>query len=405
MSEISPVVAPTPIPAARRFFPVAGVAIVALVLFQAGPRLLDPQLLGLEDFIQYWSAGKLLATGGNPYAPDQIDALQRAEGWTKDEPLQMWNPPPVLTLTLPWSWFSFPVSRALCLLVQLLVILGCADWLWRFYGGSAQKRWLAWVIAFTLFPSLVVLRLGQISLLILLAFVGFLHFEKKGRYVLAGGCLALAAVKPHLVVLVGVAALLWAVHGRRWAVLAGGLLVGAVATAIPLLFDPVVFSQYLHALKYDKPPSNHLTPTAATLLRLAFGEEHAWVQYLPLFAGLVWLIPYWYRRRDAWDWAEQLPLLAPVSVLVTFYGAWPLDLIVLLVPVVQTAAWHVERRTWRWDWIAVYAACNAVALGMNVARCEEFTYFWFGPTLLALYLLLRSRASRPEAGAGIASAI
>src|SRR5262249_23642734 len=152
---------------------------------------------------------------------------------------------------------------------------------------------------------------GQISLLILLGLVGFLYFEKKGRDALAGACLALAAVKPHLVVLVGTAALLWALHGRRWAVLVGGLIVGAVATAIPLLFDPDIFSEYLHALKYDKPPSDHLTPTLATFLRLAFGEERAWVQYLPLAVALTWLLSYWYCRRRTWNWSEQLPMLAP----------------------------------------------------------------------------------------------
>jgi len=54
---------------------------------------------GVRDFVEYWSASRLLLNGGNPYAPDELLQLQRSVGWGSGTALIMWNPP----WTLPRS--------------------------------------------------------------------------------------------------------------------------------------------------------------------------------------------------------------------------------------------------------------------------------------------------------------
>ena len=64
-----------------------------------------------------------------------------------------------------------------------------------------------------------------------------------------------------------------------------------------------------------------------------------------MIPGLLWFVPYWLTQRRDWKWKEQLPLLLTVSVLTTAYGGWPFDLVLLLLPVLQTAT-LAARRGW-----------------------------------------------------------
>src|SRR5262245_14092435 len=112
------------------------VAVVALLLVQV-PRLLDPGVLPIDDFAEYWAAGKLNLQGGNPYDEDQLAALQRPAGLPDDMPaIMMWNPPPTLTFVMPFGLPAYPVARLIWLLFHVGVIVLCADLLWREYGGS-----------------------------------------------------------------------------------------------------------------------------------------------------------------------------------------------------------------------------------------------------------------------------
>src|SRR5947199_356754 len=83
------------------------------------------------------------------------------------------------------------------------------DGAWRQFGGSPQYRWVAWLLALTFLPCHFLLVTGQLGGLILLGFVGFLYFLRRGREGWAGAALVLAAVKPQLTFLFWIALLLW----------------------------------------------------------------------------------------------------------------------------------------------------------------------------------------------------
>jgi hypothetical protein len=138
--------------------------------------------------------------------------------------------------------------------LNVTILLVGADFLWRFYGGILRYRGISWFVAISFTPTMVVLEMGQITPLILLGLIGFLYFEKQGRDSLAGACLALVAIKPHLAYLVGLAILVWVVERRRWSILLGAGVTFLVATAIPFACNPSVVSQYLHSLTQHPPP-------------------------------------------------------------------------------------------------------------------------------------------------------
>jgi len=127
-----------------------------------------------------------------------------------------------------------------------------------------------------------------------------------------------------------------------------------------------------------------------------FGPYQFWLQVVPQVIGLVWVAVYWYRRRDHWDWREELPLLVLVSLLTTPYGAWPFDLVVLLLPVIEIAARARQAsRPQLTIIIAVYLAIQLPAMAMSVAGVDPFYFVWMPPVLLVSYLGLRRMLAQP----------
>ena len=73
----------------------------------------DAGKIPLYDFIEYWSASRVLVQGGNPYDSAELLAAQRGAGWVDPKPIMMWNPPWTFPLLIPFSMLSFCLPRAL----------------------------------------------------------------------------------------------------------------------------------------------------------------------------------------------------------------------------------------------------------------------------------------------------
>lgn len=377
-------------------------AVVALLLWQCG-RLTDPNLLRPSDFVEYWSAGRLNLAGDNPYGSDQLFALQRDYGCPADRPVMMYNPPWTLPFVMPFAALDYGTGRLAWLLVQFALVLCCAGAAWLLFGGPRERRWLAWALTLTFFPTLIALRMGQIAPLMFAGLVGFLWFMRQSRGWLAGLALLPAMVKPQLFHLLWLALLLWAVHGRRWSVLLGAGLGLVAATGLALAANPRVLVQYADVMTHH-PPAESLSPTLGAVLRRAFGRERFWLQFLPPLAGVVWLVPYWWRRRRNWDWREQMSPLLLVSLLTTSYGAWAFDLVVLLLPVLRTAAalCRAERGSVALLAAGGYLGANALALALNSGGVDGFWFVWMTPVALGAYLVLRrSKSATPQAARSV----
>jgi hypothetical protein len=289
---------------------------------------------------------------------------------------------------MPFGLLPFGVSRLVWLVLHLGLFVTCADLLWRYYGGPAKDRWWAWVLALAFVPTLIVLRMGQIGPLLLLGIVAFLYLERRGLDWWAGAALLLPAIKPQLVYLFGLAVLIWAVDRRRWRILLGGSLALLAAVGTAMLANPQVLSEYRYALA--NPPSGNVTPTFGALLRLAFGEDQTWLQFVPTVIGLIWFPFYWLSHRKTWAWEAQAPMLLLVSFLTTSYGAWVFDLVILLVPMLQAAVWAFSSRERRLVLAALgcYLAINGVALAMNLGEASYPAFIWMAPAIFLSYVAL-----------------
>jgi hypothetical protein len=360
---------------ALRLALVAALAVFALQL----ARLSDPARTAPDDFISSWAAGRLVASGENPYDASQVLAVQRTAHWTKDIPYRVWYPPWAMPILAAFGVLPYATGRFLWYLLTLAACLVSADLLWRYYGGPARLRAVLWPLVFTFWPAVITLRTGQISHLLLVGVAAFLVLGAERRWLLAGACLPLVAIKPQLLHLFWIAILLWVVREGRWRVLLGAVGSAAALTLIATALDPAVVSQFLWMAAHEAPqaPASTLGTALRFLVQRASGEQHFWLQFVPPVLSLAWFVPYAARRRDRWDWHADAGPVIVAALLTTAYG-WIYDQIVLLVPIVQLAA-VVARSEHPWKYLplaAGYVAINAAILAMNVGGADPFWYIW-----------------------------
>jgi len=353
-------------------------ALSALFLL-ARRRFLDPRILYFDDFIEYWAAGRLNLIQGNPYSPEQIKALQVQVGRSEGVPLMMWNPPWTLALIMPFGLLDYATGRMLWLLLSLAILCLVADWIWRFYGGAPEQRWIAWLMACTFGPALQVLRLGQITPFLLLGVAGFLYLIENKRWFWAGGIVALWLIKPHLLYLVIVVLLLWMLEHRNFLPLLGLAAMLGAALAIAWLANPTLFQQYLIATT-QYPPVEWMTPTLGGLLRSWLGPEHFWLQFVPTALGSLWGIWYWFQHRVNWQWRERLPWLLLVSMATSAYG-WNFDQVISLVALLPAGLSLLqESPSWKKGaFVGTYLVANGLILFSNF---QQFWYWWVAPFFL-----------------------
>jgi Glycosyltransferase family 87 len=345
-------------------------------------------MLWMNDFVAYWSAGRLLAQGQNPYDGDAVLQIQRGFDIHRSSPLIMRNPPWALPLAAPLGFLQLPTAQLLCLFMAMAAVLVSVQILWRLYLGSSPP-WLAGVIAGVFSPLPVALSIGQMSPLLLLGVSGLLYFANRRQYGRAGASMFLLALKPHVVWLLWPVLLLYSVQQRRWRMLLIFSLLFSLACMLTLLIDPSAFGEYL-AMSRKVGLLEELTPTTSGLLRSWTGA--ALFQFVPITLAAVWFLYYWLRSGVSWEWRAGVPLLLLVSVCTTSYS-WFFDQIVLLPCIFHGMAWVIRGSGKKIFFSsAAFLIINGAALTLILMHRTSFWYAWTAPAWLFWYLAAATTA-------------
>lgn len=285
-----------------------------------------------NDFVEYWSAGKLFVHGANPYSGPLILALEKSRGFTPDSPLIMLNPPWTLALVAPLGFL--PALGALVL--WIVAGAGCILASLALLDIPPKNRTLAFLFA----PVLGSFAMEQSSPFLLLGFSLFLRFHRS-RPFLAGACLPLMAIKPHLFMVFWVILLAECIYRRRLTILLGFAASLACVSALVTLVHPHVWKDYF-ALLHESTLDQNAYPTLPSLLRAIVNVNLTWIATIPLCLAIAWGIAYYWRRRAGWDWRQEGMLIMMVAVLTSPY-CWISDEVVLL-PSVASALSSSPRR-------------------------------------------------------------
>ena len=297
----------------------------------------------VHDFVEYWTAARLLAAHQNPYSIAEVSRMEHALGLHQKTPLMLLSPPWALPLTAPLAITrSYELACFFWMLALIAAVAVSSILLMKVYFGEVRIPEISETVfqrslfAFTFFPVLLCLRFAQTAPFMLLGLAGFLYFDARRRPFLAGALLSLTLIKPHLVLLVWLGIALHSLRRERWRVLLGSFSALAVSTAIAALFDPHVLRDYLSLAR-----SPYLEVYAAGLgglVRKAFGGVGTfWIQFVPTVVGVIWFALYWRKHASRWSWSERMPMLLTVSVLTSAYG-WAFDQTLLALPVICLAA-------------------------------------------------------------------
>ena len=347
----------------------------------------------INDFIEYWTATKLLLSGGNPYSPAELLAQQQSLGWSQSEPLMMWNPPWTLSFTIPFGLVDYQTSQFVWFLSHTLIIFVGAQGLWKTYGGDAAKSRYAVISVLSFAPTYFALLLGQIGPLILLGLIVFLASMRRKAWAPAAASLTLAAIKPHLLYLVWLALLFWTVKKVQWKLALTFIVSALIVASLPLVFDREVYLRYFDLFKTGgvTRPLDWATPSVGTAIAEFLAIPNPWIRWLPSFFGALWFLWYWSRHAQTWDWMFELPLLLLVSVATASF-VWTFDHIVLVPAVIQAAVWTAASKATatRAILIGMHIGVAVILLVSKIFVLNDFWYFWAGPAYLFFYLYARA---------------
>jgi len=351
-----------------------------------------PSDFGETDFVQYWTASRLLMTGQNPYDRSAVDAVQVGLAM-KEHPILMWNPPNIVPLIF---WFSFlPFSWAVDLWLVVSVILFLTAVMIVFPVPRRMRpidalisNKLALMYLFSFYPLFLMLAYGQISSVLLASFAGYLYFafgKNRGglKDTFVGGvCLGIGTIKPHLLWLPYLMVIYHTLSRRTFRTLwgLGGCMVGLYM--ITLLFFPSILGDYLNA--WRESPIYWKTPTIGSWLQEITEIHELWVRLLPtvLLAStfiVIFFVKYWYRRVTVEISYEALLGAVPVSLAFSPYG-WVYDQL-LLIPL---GIWMLSRSK---GIGAALIGCNIVMMSMGAIGQQVMV--WFPLVYFLLFLIGR----------------
>jgi hypothetical protein len=288
------------------------------------------------DFFTFWLGGRMAWPGSDPYDPAQWLAAHRLY----DQP---WVPNPAFIYPLPLALLLaplglLPLGGAYIAWTALSIGLVMASgWLLLSPGRCAAARpyLIPFLLGAFLFrPLIVILRNGQLGVVLLALLALALWLLERERPFAAGLALALLALKPPLGVTLPALLAAWLLARRAWRGLAGMAAGGAALLLLGMLKDPGWVGKFLAGAGQKLTLTFGYSPTVWGLA--GAGCDHApgctlaWggAASIVLAGGLLGIFLWRGARLSA---GLALSLAVPAALLVVPY-LWAYDQVLLILP-------------------------------------------------------------------------
>ena len=298
-----------------------------------------PEKVISVDFICYFSAARIFASGQRPYDLATQTEVQHALGWDRAtsgfgvyDCLPYFYPPWFALACVPLLPLGYPAAKVVFffLNIELALLTGylLQDTI------RTVPRWLPVVFVALFIFTIVSALLGQTALLILFLVALAWKLLDGGRDRAAGVVLACLTIKPQLSAVLLLGVFLWAIRQRRWEVIGAFLLTSALLAGICTAIIPSWPLEMLNAPRQTPPPTELYPWIGNTwfLLLRAIGVQGwgLWLLYLalagPFLAAVIWA---------ALDRTRSLADVIGLGILAAFFiapYARHYDFPILLVP-------------------------------------------------------------------------
>lgn len=329
-----------------------------------------------KDFVTYWAAGRQLVKHANPYDAAEILRLEREAGCKENRPYFMRNPPTAFFLALPFGLMGEWLAAVIWSLLLVASLVISIRMIWTMEGRPEGRLQL---LGYIFPPVLECLTIGQVGVLLLLGFTGFLYFRKTRPFV-AGLFLVLCSIKPHLFIPLGVVLILWCVQRRSYRIPAGIGIGLAGCVVLTQIVDPAAWSQYFQMMRAEG-LKDEAIPTISLLFRAAISLHTAWLQFVPTVMATIWAM--WYFRRPKWRWNHEGLLVLTVSVMAAPY-VWLTDEAVVLPAILHGVYVLVNKGRSLTPFVCIVLP---VLVGVIAGRTmDSWWYVWTTPAWVGFYL-------------------
>lgn len=346
---------------------------------------------GENDFLRYWTASKIFITGGNPYNFESLHQMQKTikpDLDTQGEGDKVWNPPWLMLLLSPLTIFNFNIATKIWILINISLITISLFLLWEIVFEPNDRKGLILVYGagFLFSNTIDLIRLGQISSLLLIGLVITIWCLQKKFFYWVGFGILLLTIKPQVTYLVLLVILIWVIRNKQWGVIVGLVISGMVSIIVVSIIFPDWLSSYLQTI-FTLPYSQIYTSTLGSFVEVKFGLNH--LKYL----GLI-LIPLAFplsKYVDKVGWLTVLNLSLVISIPLAPYG-FNFDHILLLPALVQMISWIRNRELPAIHALVITAGLLIIFLSLiyltNIIGAVPYYWFVWPSILLAgLYLL------------------
>lgn len=320
------------------------------------------------DHAVFYAVGAMVrhGEGDGLYIIGRLGEQEAQLGYT--EPRAFFNPPFVALLFAPLS--VLPFSAAVAVLGGLCALMAAIT-AWQVGGVMAMGRYrLYCAVAFLSFPPVIwAVVHGQMSPLFVLAWLGFLALDARGRKGVAGFALALLLIKPQLAILPAA----WLLWDRRYASLGALVLatltVGLVSLAVA---GPAVVWHYPHfvveSAKWQDQGGIHTASMYGWngLWARLVGDGSSISLALVAVSSMLTLAAVAYTARRHPPACYAVPVLVMASLLINPH-LYTQDLVLVALPLSLAVA---RRDGWYRGWIALAAATWALLYISPPARSE-----------------------------------
>jgi hypothetical protein len=353
------------------------------LFFSSFPRPIDPL-----DFSNYYAGAQIGLHHGWSHIYD-LDLQRRAfyqlhpSSDVFDWRVFFVSPPPVAWLVAPMTliplvpaFWTFAVISAL--------VFGAAGWL--AVPGRGLGRVALFLTAACVFPVLIAIQTGQVTLLVAAGTLMGWWLAQRGHQVLAGVVLLVLVLKPQVAILVAPAML---IAGERR--LFATWLIGSIALTLIALIS--LGGHGLDQLRTDLSLEQGQPANIAWTLAHLVGSGPIAVGLELTCGGIALLVAWWHRERSL-----ELPVLAGIlgSLLAAPYHN-PSDFAVL-----APATWLYLRTSspaWHRAWLIVGLLATYLAAGFGPTLLLVFTLGWLG-LLVVEAARTRQRVGAPSVRGG-----
>jgi len=276
-----------------------------------------------QDFRGYYAAARVLLERGNPYDYAQVArVLLDLTGRAGNNPFYY---------PLWFGWFITPLSLLPFQTARLLwMILNWILWLVGLIRlqqllGFPSRGWRTWLLNLlaTFLFAWTTWKFEQTGILLFVIMVEILMSHKKQQWNRMGIFLALALIKPNVMVVPVVALAGWLIHNRNWrpVVVAGIVLAGLiiVTTALtPNWYQPFFQPHFGQGLTQvlDGP-----TKVTGTRLNTTLLDWLKWFSVPKIARNIIYLVValvgVWILGRSVWE-SKSILEVTVVSLLISF---------------------------------------------------------------------------------------